>query len=158
MRPAQARPTDGAAVLAAVKARPGNAGGALRTKCWPALTAPARGGTRDLWSGRKPGSQLIQSRLANLLPQSARVGQFLPERVITRRSDSKSRRLFIVRHCQLEANRDQLAEARGDSGLTETGIKQAQLRASHLRSVGIAGETVVSSSVVQASLVRRLAR
>jgi hypothetical protein len=37
-------------------------------------------------------------------------------------------RLFIVRHCQSEANRDQRAEARGDSGLTETGIKQAQLR------------------------------
>jgi hypothetical protein len=52
-----------------------------------------------------------------------------PERVVTPRTDGESRRLFVVRHCQSEANRDLRAEARGDSGLTETGIKQAQLRA-----------------------------
>jgi broad specificity phosphatase PhoE len=79
----------------------------------------------------------------------------LPELAVTPRTDGKSRRLFIVRHCQSEANRDQRAEARGDSGLTETGIKQAQLRASHLRSVGIVGGTVVSSPLSRARQTAR---
>jgi broad specificity phosphatase PhoE len=78
-----------------------------------------------------------------------------PERVVTPRTDGKSRRLFIVRHCQSEANRDLRAEARGDSGLTETGIKQAQSRASHLRSLRILGGTVVSSPLLRASQTAR---
>jgi hypothetical protein len=40
-------------VLRAVKARPGNAGGALRAECRPALTPPARGGCKIWRSGRK---------------------------------------------------------------------------------------------------------
>jgi hypothetical protein len=40
-------------VLGAVKARPGNAGGALRAECRPALTPPARGGCKIWRSGWK---------------------------------------------------------------------------------------------------------
>ena len=79
----------------------------------------------------------------------------LPEPVVTPRIDVKGRRLFIVRHCQSEANRDLRAEARGDSGLTETGTKQAQSRASHLRSLGVVGGTVVSSPLLRASQTAR---
>src|SRR5215467_13009134 len=42
-----------AAVLGAVKARPGNAAAALRAECRPALTPPARGGCKIWRSGRK---------------------------------------------------------------------------------------------------------
>ena len=42
-----------AAVLGAVKARPGNAAGALRAECRPALTPPARGGCKIWRSGWK---------------------------------------------------------------------------------------------------------
>jgi hypothetical protein len=40
-------------VLVAVKARPGNAAGALRAECRPALTPPARGGCEIWRSGWK---------------------------------------------------------------------------------------------------------
>jgi hypothetical protein len=40
-------------VLGAIKARPGNAGGALRAECRPALTPPARRGCKIWRSGRK---------------------------------------------------------------------------------------------------------
>jgi len=42
-----------AAVLGAVKARPGNVGGAGRSTRRPALTAPARDGRHDVWVGAK---------------------------------------------------------------------------------------------------------
>jgi hypothetical protein len=47
------QPIERAAVLGAVKARPGNAAGALRPECRPALTPPARGGCKIWRSGRK---------------------------------------------------------------------------------------------------------
>src|SRR5215831_12561281 len=47
------RLTDAAAVLGAVKARPGNTEIALPAECRPTLTAPARDGVRNLRSGRK---------------------------------------------------------------------------------------------------------
>jgi hypothetical protein len=46
------QPIERAAVLGAVKARPGNAAGALRPECRPALTPPARGGCKIWRSGR----------------------------------------------------------------------------------------------------------
>jgi hypothetical protein len=49
----RSRPMRDAAVLGAVEALPGNAGGTLRAECRPALTPPARGGCKIWRSGWK---------------------------------------------------------------------------------------------------------
>src|ERR1700674_1280077 len=52
-----------AAVLGAVKARPGNTERAARPERRPTLTAPARAGLHDVWVGRRNG---IPSRTKKL--------------------------------------------------------------------------------------------
>jgi len=56
------RLTDAAAVLGAVKARPGNTEIALPAECRPTLTAPARDGVRDLRSGRKKACGAVEQK------------------------------------------------------------------------------------------------
>jgi broad specificity phosphatase PhoE len=65
------------------------------------------------------------------------------------------RRVFLVRHCQSEANRDQRAEARGDSRLTELGVVQARRRALALASHELAAVTVVASPLQRAAHTAR---
>jgi probable phosphoglycerate mutase len=61
------------------------------------------------------------------------------------------RRVFLIRHCQSEANRDERAEARGDSPLTALGLEQARRRAMTLAEHDLAAVTVVASPLLRAA-------
>jgi len=65
------------------------------------------------------------------------------------------RRVFLIRHCQSEANRDLLIETRGDSGLTELGIEQARRRAEALTDHDLADVTVIASPQMRAARTAR---
>jgi broad specificity phosphatase PhoE len=61
------------------------------------------------------------------------------------------RRVFLIRHCQSEANRDARAEARGDSPLTPLGVDQARRRAKALADHDLATAAVVASPQLRAA-------
>lgn len=65
------------------------------------------------------------------------------------------RRVFLIRHCQSEANRDQRAESRGDAPLTELGLDQARRRAAALAEHDLAAVTVVASPLLRAAHTAR---
>jgi broad specificity phosphatase PhoE len=62
-----------------------------------------------------------------------------------------SHRIFLIRHCQSEANRDERAETRGDSALTTLGLEQARRRALALADHQLAAVTVVASPLQRAA-------
>jgi broad specificity phosphatase PhoE len=61
------------------------------------------------------------------------------------------RRVFLIRHCQSEANRDHRAETHGDSALTELGVEQARRRALTLADHELAAVTIVASPLMRAA-------
>ncbi len=65
------------------------------------------------------------------------------------------RRVFLIRHCQSEANRDLKIETRGDSELTPLGREQARQRAHALADHELAEVTVVASPQVRAAQTAR---
>jgi broad specificity phosphatase PhoE len=65
------------------------------------------------------------------------------------------RRVFLIRHCQSEANRDLRVETRGDSALTALGIEQARQRARTLAAHELAEVTVVASPQLRAATTAR---
>ena len=62
-----------------------------------------------------------------------------------------SRRVFLIRHCQSEANRDERAEARGDSPLTALGLDQARRRAKALAAHELEEAVIVASPLLRAA-------
>jgi len=65
------------------------------------------------------------------------------------------RRVFLIRHCQSEANRDLKIETRGDSGLTDLGVEQARRRAHLLSDHDLADVTVIASPQSRAARTAR---
>jgi 2,3-bisphosphoglycerate-dependent phosphoglycerate mutase len=65
------------------------------------------------------------------------------------------RRVFLIRHCQSEANRDLKIETRGDSPLTDLGLEQARQRARTLAEHELAEVTVVASPQQRAAMTAR---
>jgi uncharacterized phosphatase len=65
------------------------------------------------------------------------------------------RRVFLVRHCESEANREALAEARGDSALTERGVEQAARRAAALGGFELTEVRVFASPLIRAQATAR---
>jgi broad specificity phosphatase PhoE len=61
------------------------------------------------------------------------------------------RRVFLIRHCQSEANRDERAESRGDSILTDHGVEQARRRARALAEHELTTVTIVASPLMRAA-------
>jgi|HubBroStandDraft_4_1064222.scaffolds.fasta_scaffold41844_3 broad specificity phosphatase PhoE len=61
------------------------------------------------------------------------------------------RRVFLIRHCQSEANADLRVETRGDSALTVLGVEQARQRARKLGAHELAEVTVVASPLKRAA-------
>jgi len=62
------------------------------------------------------------------------------------------RRVFLIRHCQSEANRDERAEGGGDSPLTPQGLDQARRRARALAEHDLAAVTLVASPLLRAAV------
>lgn len=65
------------------------------------------------------------------------------------------RRVFLIRHCESDANSKQVAESRGDSALTELGLDQARRRAAALTAHELMEVTVVASPLVRAAVTAR---
>jgi len=65
------------------------------------------------------------------------------------------RRVFLIRHCQSEANADLRVETRGDSALTALGVEQARQRAHTLAAHELAEVTVVASPLKRAARTAR---
>jgi len=65
------------------------------------------------------------------------------------------RRVFLIRHCQSEANRDLKIETRGDSSLTDLGVEQARRRAQTLADHELADVTVIASPQARAARTAR---
>lgn len=65
------------------------------------------------------------------------------------------RRVFIVRHCESEANRDRRAEGQGDSVLTTLGLDQARRRALSLVEHDLTAAVLVSSPLQRAASTAR---
>jgi probable phosphoglycerate mutase len=61
------------------------------------------------------------------------------------------RRVFLIRHCQSEANRDERAEGRGDSPLTPLGLEQARRRAETLADHALEAVILVASPLQRAA-------
>src|SRR4029077_6287192 len=68
-----------AAVPVAARARPGNAGGALRAECRPALTPPARGGCKIWRSGWKNARGAGRTKEWDLEEDEEAAGQMCTE-------------------------------------------------------------------------------
>jgi 2,3-bisphosphoglycerate-dependent phosphoglycerate mutase len=64
-------------------------------------------------------------------------------------------RVFLIRHCQSEANREERAETRGDSALTPLGVEQARRRATALAEHQLAAVTVVASPLQRAAFTAK---
>jgi hypothetical protein len=79
-------------VLGAVKARPGNAEGASRAECRPALTPPARGGCKIWRSGWKNARGAGRDVHQPLTLTGLTAGGF----VLVSVEDKPSRRLFVA--------------------------------------------------------------
>ena len=65
------------------------------------------------------------------------------------------RRVFLIRHCQSEANADLRVETRGELGLTALGLEQARRRAQALSAHELADVTVVASPQLRAATTAR---
>ena len=65
------------------------------------------------------------------------------------------RRVFLIRHCQSQANADLRVETRGDSALTPLGVEQARQRARTLTAHELAEVTVVASPQLRAARTAR---
>jgi broad specificity phosphatase PhoE len=65
------------------------------------------------------------------------------------------RRVFLIRHCQSEANANLRVETRGDSALTALGVEQARQRARTLAAHELAEVTVVASPQRRAATTAR---
>jgi probable phosphoglycerate mutase len=60
------------------------------------------------------------------------------------------RRVLLVRHCQSEANAKGLIEGRGDSPLSEEGLRQAERVAAFVAAQGLSGARLIASSQASA--------
>lgn len=60
------------------------------------------------------------------------------------------RRIFLVRHCQSQANADGRIEGKGDSPLSEIGLAQAQRVAAFVAAQNIGAATLVASPLSRA--------
>jgi len=65
------------------------------------------------------------------------------------------RKVFLIRHCESEANKALLVETRGDSVLTDVGVEQARRRARALADHDLADVTMVASPLARASRTAR---
>jgi len=60
------------------------------------------------------------------------------------------RRVLLVRHCQSQANAEGRIEGRGDSPLSEEGLRQAELVAAFIAAQAIGEATLIASSQARA--------